>query len=940
MNIPCISLPISHLYQFAAHGSRYLFAVAIALLASVSPAGAQTYFNLAAGNYLENFTNIASWTDLTSVGNAGSNSFSGVAVSAAGAIPEATSMSVATTSFTATGASSGVQRPPGNIHLLTTGASNNTTSVAVDLNLNFSGRTAGNLSFNAATVFNSTGDRQATLRVYYSTNSGTWTEVTGGNLPYVAINNVEGPQVISVALPATFDNQPQVKLRFYCHNGPLGTFGSRPKISIDDVAVTSTSSGVADTTPPMISSFLPTNGTTVVPVEANLIATFDEAVVAGAGNIVIRQVSDHSAVATIPVGDAQVSGFGTSVVTINPTTSLGNAIGYYLEISSGAIIDLAGNSFGGISGNSTWTFTTADVPDLTASPYAQTFATYTSSATLPSGWSAVGGLTYLGDYTGDWATTSDGGFKGNASVYGYQHTSLTLTASPALQQILTLRNSTGAVLTDLTVAYKGRSELTANTRIPTYIVSVNGTEISELSYSTADGDSAQRHASISGLSIAAGATFQIKWSSIYPTGSGSARQIGISNVAVSVGSSTFSPTVAGFTIPAAIITHSTATANARVISSGGPAVTARGFVYAPTSLNSTPEIGGTGVLIATAATSAVGAYTAGLSGLTAATAYTVRAYATNSVGTSYTTSMSLTTLAPPPTFVSSYTQEFDHYLGTNPIGWTTVSDATTPLQNYAGTWGTTSTTGGFLGGATTPGVLGYRHTGSSGSLTVTLRLVNGTAATLTALDVSYLGRAKVSATSPEGRSPKWTVSIIYEATTSVIPALAYSTSSGLDATVSASLSGLTIAPGAEFSLAWVSDHDASGTGFSKQIGIAQVAVSVPTTGGYSSWKSGNAGGQDALQDFDNDGVTNGIEYFFGSTGSSFTQNPQPDAAGKISFPHPAATPGASYKILTSSDLINWTDVTTSAAVEPGFVTYTLPSGSGKIFARLQVDVTP
>ena len=946
MRSPIISPPPSQPSRPFADRSRILRAVAITALGLVSPAQGQTYFNLATGNYFENFATVASWPNLTTMGNPASNSFSGVAIASVGTIPSATHTSIATTSFTGTGSSSGLQRPTTNLQLLAAGSTSNSTSVAVDLNLNFTGRTSGNVAFNAATLSNGTGDRQTTLRIYYSTDGSTWTELTGVNLPYVATNNVAASSAITATLPAALDDQPQVKLRFYCHNDPAGTNGSRPKIAIDDVAVNSAANGVADTTPPQISTFSPANGATDIHPGSALTLTFNEPVqVPLSSGPVIRIKNASGVVATI---DPSSFGSGSSVsvsgavvtVTVPSATPLEYGVNYHVEMDSGAFEDLASNSFAGFTGSSTWSFTTVNVPGLTSSPYTQTFSAYTSAVTLPSGWSAVGGPTYLSNYTGDWGISGDGGFKGNASVYGYQHTSLTLTASPPLQQILTLRNSTGAVITDLTVAYKGRSELVANPRIPTYAVSVGGTEITALAYSTADGDGAQRHAAISGLSIAAGATFQIKWNSNFATGSGTARQIGISDVAVSLGSSVFPPTVAGLSIPAAIITHSTATASATVISSGGPAVTARGFVYAQTSVNSAPQIGGTGVSIATAATPAVGTYTAGLTGLTAATSYTVCGYATNSQGTHYTAPATFTTLAPPPTFITHYAQEFDNYLGTNPIGWTAVSDATTPIQGYAGAWGTGSTTGGFLGGVTSPGVLGYRHSSSTGNLTVTLRLVNGTGASLTALDVSYLGRVKVSATSPELRSPQWTVSITAGATTTVIPALTYSTAAGLDTTVAANLTGFTIAPGAEFSLAWTSDRDTSTTGFSKQIGIAQVSVTLPSAAGYSSWKSANAGGQGPLLDFDNDGVNNGVEYFFGTTGSTFTPNPQPNAAGKISFPHPAATPGATHKILTSPDLSVWTDVTSNTVIEPGFITYTLPTGQGKIFTRLQVDIAP
>ena len=378
------------------------------------------------------------------------------------------------------------------------------------------------------------------------------------------------------------------------------------------------------------------------------------------------------------------------------------------------------------------------MPAFTSTPYTQTFASYTSAATLPLGWSASGPVGYLAGYEGNWGAISQGGFRGNASVYGYHHTSLSQTTNAPLIQTLTLRNTTGALLTDLTVQYKGRSEIPTNTRIPVYTVSVAGTVVSALAYSTADGDNLQRSASVSGLTIADGDTFQIQWSSAYPSGSGSARQIGISDVSVSATVTLYPPTVAGLDVPVASINSTAVTANANVTGDGGQTVTARGFVYSVTSVNSAPQIGGTGVSTTVDGAPATGSMTASITGLTAATNYTIRAYATNTIGTSYTGGASFTTLATPPTLATSYSQPFNAYNGTNPAGWTALSDFVPPLQAYAGAWGQSASTGGFLGGVSSPGALGYRHTGSSGNLTVTLRMINGTGATLTSLYVSYL----------------------------------------------------------------------------------------------------------------------------------------------------------------------------------------------------------
>ena len=212
--------------------ASYFFA--ILLLFFVQNSFGQTYFNMTSGNYSESFT---AWTSPST------NSWSSVAVST-GTIPAATSTTVSSAAFSS-GTSGGVQNGNTNIQFLSTGTTDNSSSIALDLNLNFTGRNAGNLSFDAATVFNSTGNRAGTLRVYSSINGTSWTEITGTNLPFTANNNLAKSAAINIALPATINNQANVKLRFYYHNGgtAISPTGSRPKISIDNVLVTSTSTG-------------------------------------------------------------------------------------------------------------------------------------------------------------------------------------------------------------------------------------------------------------------------------------------------------------------------------------------------------------------------------------------------------------------------------------------------------------------------------------------------------------------------------------------------------------------------------------------------------------------------------------------------------------------------------------------------------------------------
>ncbi len=705
---------------------------------------------------------------------------------------------------------------------------------------------------------------------------------------------------------------------------------------------------------PTAATFSPIAGATGIAPVSSLTINFSEEINPVPGKFITLRKAGGALVETreASVFDG-VSATGP-IATITLANPLEYGVSYYVQIDAGAFEDNSGNTYAGIADTTTWTFTTVNVPSLTGTPYTQTFSSYVSAGTLPSGWSFSGGPLLDSTYRGTWGTVTPdpgnpaatlGGFLGNASVFGYHHTSLSNTTNvPGLTQTLTLRNGTGATLTALSIAYKGRVNVPANTRIPVFTVTVAGTPVTALGYSTADGDNAQRNASLTGLSIADGATFQINWTSFYPAGAGSARQIGISDVSVSAANTLYAPTVTSLSVPVGTIGALSAPAQASVIGDGGQTVTARGFVYSVTSVNAAPQLGGTGVTSIADGSPEVGAFSATLTGLTANTSYSVSAYATNATGTSYTAVTTFTSLALPPSFTGSYAQEFSGITGdaggvTNiPAGWTAVSDAVPPVQTYVGTWGTTSSSGGFLGGVTAtpptvPGVLGYRHTASSGTLTVTLRLVNGTGAPLTSLNVSYLGRVERIT---EGRSPIWTVAV--NGGTPVV-ALSYDTTGNVDATKSATVTGLNIPAGGEFNITWKSDRGA-GSGSAKQVGIAQVAITTPGGGGntYASWKAANAGGEGPTSDFDKDGVSNGVEYFFGATGSFFTPTPQL-VGNKVSYPKDASATSATGIIETSPDLVVWSPVASDTSV-PGFISYQLLPGQGKIFVRLNVVVTP
>ncbi len=123
-----------------------------------------------------------------------------------------------------------------------------------------------------------------------------------------------------------------------------------------------------DTNAPTVNTLTPTDNGTNVAFTDNLVIDFDEPVYVQSGNLVIYHSGDDSVFETIPIGDARITGSGTTTLTINPTANLVGGTSYYVQIATTALDDLAGNSFAGITDKTTWNFTTAATAITTFSP--------------------------------------------------------------------------------------------------------------------------------------------------------------------------------------------------------------------------------------------------------------------------------------------------------------------------------------------------------------------------------------------------------------------------------------------------------------------------------------------------------------------------------------------------------------------------------------------
>lgn len=231
----------------------YSFLSVGALLSSLH-ASAQTpvpvpMASQAGQTYTETFADAANWTfDGSGTGTfasgTGATAWKGNVVGGATAIPDAGRITSNTVSY-ATSSNAGLRREGGGLSLLSNGTTDNSSSVAMDFFMDFTGVNAGTLSFNTSTIVNASGNRAGSLRVYASTNGTSWTELTGTSLPFETLNGTTATGTISnIALPASFDNSATARLRFYYHNGgtpAASPTGSRPKIAFDNVTVTATS---------------------------------------------------------------------------------------------------------------------------------------------------------------------------------------------------------------------------------------------------------------------------------------------------------------------------------------------------------------------------------------------------------------------------------------------------------------------------------------------------------------------------------------------------------------------------------------------------------------------------------------------------------------------------------------------------------------------------
>jgi hypothetical protein len=222
----------------------------------------------------------------------------------------------------------------------------------------------------------SSSNASTTLKFWQNNGSGVFSDVTGTNNPFNNIpNNGAFYNNALKAFVADWDNDKDVDIFVTNRTAPDQNILFRQSDA-----------------PPRISSSVPANAATDIPVDANIVLTFNRAVTAVAGkNIVIKRTSDNATVATIPVTGGQVSGSSTATITINPASDLAGTTSFYVLIDKGAFTDTEGRIYLGITSSTQLAFTTgaaAVAPTLTT---AAVTVFNTSSATLGGNVTSDGG---------------------------------------------------------------------------------------------------------------------------------------------------------------------------------------------------------------------------------------------------------------------------------------------------------------------------------------------------------------------------------------------------------------------------------------------------------------------------------------------------------------------------------------------------------------------
>ncbi|MCU0795052.1 MAG: sulfatase-like hydrolase/transferase [Akkermansiaceae bacterium] len=130
---------------------------------------------------------------------------------------------------------------------------------------------------------------------------------------------------------------------------------------IDDTTWTF-STAAQDLSPPVLTLKSPLDNALNVSRTTSIVATFDEPIVAGSGNITLKDLNDGTTTQVIPVTDTTRVTITGNTLTITPSAPLATAKNHAVQIAAGAVKNYSDVNFSGIPANddSAWNFQTRE----------------------------------------------------------------------------------------------------------------------------------------------------------------------------------------------------------------------------------------------------------------------------------------------------------------------------------------------------------------------------------------------------------------------------------------------------------------------------------------------------------------------------------------------------------------------------------------------------
>lgn len=765
----------------------------------------------------------------------------------------------------------------------------------------------------------------------------------------------------TITLPASFaslTNQ-TVTFRLYGYSAEAagGTWRLNNHGTLGGLVIegTTTTGGGPDTTPPAFTPTTPANGATEVAIDTNLVFSASETVTAEASKNLVIKKADTSVAQTISVTSAAVTVSGTTI-TVDPPADLEPNTTYYIDIDAGAFKDAANNLSDAYSGTTSWSFTTpAPTPEPTASPVV--ISQYYEGTSFNK-WIELHNTTSepvsLDGYKLTlWSNPTNGKnqqwkTEGNTPSSSMDLTGVTL--APGQYYLLSHEDATTPAYATADVKSSTVINFNGDDSVVLYkaaeITRANIADAISVAGNTAANISIYRVTNDVGFDYEVGTEFG-SFSSVWATKTNSevdaataADDFQLKGQSVAEAGPEISVFAVAFDQPQAI---EKVTANYLLVE-GSALATEYRIAESEASLSAASWNPVTSPIIYSLP-SGTGEKTVYFqlrneAGMSAVVSDTIERVAYSFPGNVVISQYSSDSVGDNKYIELSNRTEADIDL----TGWTIGrwSNQDTQKWSIAGLFPQTSPNATVvLDGVVIPAggtIVLAGATATSPILAADAALNNA--------QLNFNGNDSVVLYSPGIQSPVTLVDVVSFTETGGPESLGEGRNTSFVRIADTQGFDFDGSPLTSFPAVWqevsLEVVVAATVGQNEHLGTYP-GGSTPPGNTYTTWAAANADGQGPNGDFDNDGVKNGVEYFFGSTGSTVTLNPG-IVAGAVSFPRDVTATSATGTVYTSTNLVTWTAVVSGDpnldTTNPAIVKYTLPTGQGKIFVRLDVTIAP